>query len=184
MVRASLVVLLTGSACAAQTSQSYYRPSDTWVASSVVPRWYEAKPGDLYRPAWEYARTCSGYLPKVGGDYKDVKWLVVSTGALRGDSGQILLGVWLRPDTVVLDSAWIHAPWLVAHELLHHLRQPVKDEPDPHPAMPFVWPCMLMFYQSVPLQGMKGAVDSPPQRLPPLLKFIGDGVRRAEEDEP
>lgn len=173
------MLLVVAVAHAAQ-GQGHFRPSESWRSDEDPPRWYRATPGDLYRPAWEYARACSGLEAQGGGDYDDVTWLVVSSGGLRDRNGDRIIGVWLAPDTIVLDSLWIEAAWLVAHELLHHLRH-IANDPNPHPYDPFVWPCMLTFVQNAPHRSSAGRrIVGPSSAIPGSgfrLEFIGEARR-------
>ena len=110
---------------------------------------YSYDPKESYRPAWEYVKKCSGLKEKKGGRYEDVKWRAVQPHGM-GEN----LGLWVAPDTILIDSLYVHAPWVIAHELLHHLMQPAPEE-DKHPANPFVFPCMLTTPQNIPWQDWK-----------------------------
>lgn len=159
-MRAVLFVLCALGACGGP--RAYYRPTDHWRLQHPEPRWYEMVPGESYRPAWEYVKRCSGLTEEItGGRYEDVKWMVVSTGGLRDKDGSQVLGVWLWPNTIVIDSMWLEASWLVAHELLHHLRHMEHAEKNPHPDIPFAKPCMLTYYQNIPVEKLQRPSLSP-----------------------
>lgn len=153
--------VLTGT-CGGPRSMMYFRPTDQWRLQKPTPRWYTMLPGERYRPAWVYVKQCSGLTEEMtGGRYEDVKWMVVSAGGLRDKDGGQVLGVWLWPNTIVLDSVWIEAPWLVAHELLHHLRHIQNTEEEQHPEIPFTNPCMLTYYQNIPVEKLEKPTLSP-----------------------
>src|SRR6266702_8425028 len=66
--------------------------------------------------AWKDVKQCSGLTPSYGG-LNDVKWF-----SARISAGHIALaGLWLGPDSIVLDPAYIDDSVVVEHELLHYL---------------------------------------------------------------
>ena len=172
---------LAGCELQAQDGRQHMRPSDMWFFLQEPPRWYVSEPGENYRAAFEYAKACSGVPERDGTRYEDVKWLVVSTGGLRNEQGKNILGVWLYPDTIAIDSAWVEALWIVAHESLHHLRH-LRNEAEPHPAYPFRWPCMLMYEQNVPRQASGAAFVVPKANV--KLRYVGTARMARWEEEP
>ena len=109
-------------------------------------REYSVTPGNLFKPAWEYARRCTGLKPQRGGNYKDVVWRLVSPGQLVDPlSGTKALGLWTYPDTIRLDSLWSEASWVIIHELIHHLN---RGTPLGHPEQ--FRQCMVLTPQNVP----------------------------------
>ncbi len=114
-------------------------------ADSVSFLSWEFSPGNVYRPNWDYVQRCSGLKERKGARYKDVKWRYSSPHAMPDD----IIGLWIPPDTIILDSLYIQTTWLVSHELLHHLMQPGENDPK-HPYNPFRVPCMLTTDQNVP----------------------------------
>jgi hypothetical protein len=89
--------------------------------------------------AWQYVLRCSHAKVQPGGDLKDVKWFIAD---LLSHSRDSTIGLWLPPDTIVLDLTVSQDPDIVAHELLHHLlRGPPHDA---HPMVPFLFPCQLI----------------------------------------
>jgi hypothetical protein len=113
-------------------------PPDSQVVFALTP-------GDRYRPEWEFVKKCSGLKPKKGGDYKDVKWLAAPPGSLMGGRA---IGMWVEPDTIIVDGLYLDASWLVAHELMHHLSRGPMNEPS-HPDRLFR-SCRLHTWQNVP----------------------------------
>lgn len=110
-------------------------------------RLYRLDAGDLFRPEWEFVKKCAGKRPKRGGNYEDVKWLVISPRGLGR-----FLGLWIPPDTIVLDSLYVESSWLVSHELMHHLlRGPdLATDASGHPQRYFA-ECRLLPQQNIPL---------------------------------
>ena len=95
-------------------------------------------PPILADSAWRYDLQCGGAPIQPGGDLQDVQWFVADLiGRSRSHN---LLGVWIPPDTIVLDITVTNNFRIVAHELLHHLR---RGEPD-HPTSPWIIPCHLI----------------------------------------
>ena len=110
---------------------------------------YQVTYGENARPAWEYVKRCSGETEKEGGRYEDIKFFVVTPHALDDSTvGHIArnLGRWIPPDTILIDSLYRNSLWVVAHEMLHHLRQQGG-----HPHVPFDRPCALMGDENMPL---------------------------------
>jgi hypothetical protein len=110
---------------------------------------YGVSYGDNARPAWEYVKRCSGEKEKRGGRYEDIKFFLTSPHALDDSTStpaQRTLGRWVAPDTILIDSLYRNSMWVVAHEMLHHLRQQGG-----HPPVPFEKPCALMGSQNMPL---------------------------------
>ena len=92
---------------------------------------------------WQYDLACTGLTPALGGDLSDVKWQIVThNGVVQNHT--FLLGLWIPPDTIRLDTAYVHSKWVVRHELLHHLLQGPPAPLGPHPFNPFWFPCRVM----------------------------------------
>jgi hypothetical protein len=92
---------------------------------------------------WQVIRACSGAPVTTGGDLKDVVWMVDSVTAKS--RFRTIIAMWTPPDTITIDVDvdYVDNPWVVAHELLHHL---LRGPPGTvaHPFQPFYWPCKLM----------------------------------------
>lgn len=102
----------------------------------------------LARAAWNYDLACTGLTPQPGGALDDVTWVVVHTGSLYVGHFSHAIGLWVYPDTIVIEADAVRTPWVLAHELLHHLlRGPPPDQGGPHPWTPFAFPCQLMGFQ-------------------------------------
>jgi len=105
---------------------------------------------------WQYDLACTGLTPQPGGNLSDVKWQIISHDWLF-EGHSFLLGLWIPPDTIRLDSAYAADAWIVRHELLHHLlRGPPPDQGGPHPWAPFAFPCQVMPFQHA-AGGLMGA---------------------------
>lgn len=92
---------------------------------------------------WQYDLACTGLTPQAGGDLSDVKWQIVAHDDLV--SGHLfLLGLWIPPDTIRLDTNFVTSTWVIRHELLHHLLRGPPPPLGPHPFNPFWWPCQVM----------------------------------------
>src|SRR2546430_15686070 len=88
--------------------------------------------------AWALARACADVPVQPGGDLKDVHWMVADLSLINTH----LLGVWMPPDTILLDRYHVTDTLTIEHELLHQLlRGSVNGEA--HPFVPFVWPCRV-----------------------------------------
>jgi hypothetical protein len=127
----------------------------TQIAAPKLAHVYAGDPGDELLSSWTYVKACSGAKEQKGGRYHDIHWFVISPHGLdRGDSSRIV-GRWVFPDTIYIDSLYMGSSWVIQHEMLHHLLRgpeiPVGGNPqDVHPATSFVVPCMLMGPQNVP----------------------------------
>lgn len=106
------------------------------------------------RPHWEFVKLCSGAKVRKGGDLKDIKWYIAAPydldapGTADMEYGRVL-GRWIPPDTILLDSLYAGAAHVVQHEMLHHLlRGRVSGEM--HPVFPWKNPCMLMGDANIP----------------------------------
>lgn len=100
------------------------------------------------RQAWAYDLACTGLTPQPGGELADVVWIVLPPGTLYIDHNSHALGLWVAPDTILIEQEATDVRWIVEHELLHHLlRGPPADQGGPHPWAPFAWPCQLMGFQ-------------------------------------
>lgn len=97
--------------------------------------------------AWEYDKLCSQIEPEVGGDLEDVQWIIYPADSHHDEAGNRILGEWIRPDTIRLDSVYADSSWVIAHELLHHLIHGRHEYGNPHPWVPFAFPCQLMEWQ-------------------------------------
>jgi hypothetical protein len=101
---------------------------------------------------WQIVRECSGAPIQPGGDLGDLIWLVDSVSARDRFHGSA--ATWSPPDTIAfdLDLDYNAHPWVIAHELLHHLE---RGPPGPvvHPFNPFYFPCRLMPLQHPRLPG-------------------------------
>jgi hypothetical protein len=99
--------------------------------------------------AWQRVLECSQIEPVPGGDLKDVKWFIYPAGSRLDEYGNRILGEWVAPDTIRIDSVYADSSLVIAHELLHHLihaRQDITNG-DVHPWVPFAFPCQLMPWQ-------------------------------------
>lgn len=103
--------------------------------------------------AWTYVQACFGLKPKPGHGLADVAWAKDSLVLYTHAENQVMLATWIPrdrwpdgpgPDTIVLDVWHLNVPRIIAHELLHQLIA-INDTNDPHPDVPFVYPCNLMF---------------------------------------
>jgi len=93
---------------------------------------------------WEYVLLCTGLTPQPGGRLHDVNWHIVPNDFFRKKHA-LFYGLWIHPDTIVLDSISAQNVWIMRHELLHHLlRGPPPDQGGPHPWFPFAVPCEVM----------------------------------------
>ena len=91
--------------------------------------------------AWAAMEACSRAPERPGGALTDVHWFVADL--LAADRFHSMVGVWLPPDTIVLDLTHALDSLTIAHELLHHrLRGAVNGQM--HPFYPFVIPCGLI----------------------------------------
>jgi hypothetical protein len=91
---------------------------------------------------WQAIRECSGAPVQPGGDLSDVVWMVDSVAAHDRFHGS--RASWSPPDTIRfdVDLDYVNVPWVIAHELLHHL---LRGPPHAvHPLNPFLFPCKLM----------------------------------------
>lgn len=133
-ILALLLALLTSS-CAAQSHSTR-----GWMVDSTT-----TVNAALADSAWELDLGCTGLTPQFGGQLHDVTWIVVKNGSLYVDHFAPAVGLWLAPDTIIVDSAFANVKWVLAHELMHHLlRGPPSDQGGPHPWFPFAFPCELM----------------------------------------
>jgi hypothetical protein len=90
--------------------------------------------------AWKMVQACSGIHAAADQPLDSVKWFAGDLVAM--DRTHQLAGLWVPPDTILLDAGAIDDPRVVAHELLHHLlRGPPGD--DKHPLFYFVVRCHL-----------------------------------------
>lgn len=124
-------------------------------AQEPAPYYYAGDPGKKLLPMWEKVKRCTGEKIQKGGDYKDIKWFVVSPGGMRKPfGGELVLGRWIAPDTIMVDSLWMGASWVIEHEMVHHIRRGRRDSSQvfdsAHPVKPFRIPCMLMVDQNLP----------------------------------
>lgn len=98
---------------------------------------------------WRYDLACTDLTPQPGGDFADVRWQIVTHNGIVGGH-QFLLGMWIPPDTIRIDSAFIATSWVLRHELLHHLLRGPPPPRGPHPFNPFWIPCHVMPAQHAP----------------------------------
>lgn len=99
--------------------------------------------------AWEYAQVCSGLAPKPGAELDKVQWIVYSANTRKDSTGTRILGEYLLPDTILIDSAYADTSWVISHELLHYLihGDSTIEMGSAHPFVPFAFPCQLMSWQ-------------------------------------
>lgn len=97
--------------------------------------------------AWEYDKVCSQMEPVPGGTLEDVKWFLYPADSHHDKQGDRILGEWIAPDTIRLDSLYADSSWVIAHELLHHLINGRHPAGYPHPWVPFAFPCQLTDWQ-------------------------------------
>lgn len=118
------------------------------LLSSVPPDIKQAIPEPkAARAAWAYVATCSHIAETDSTALAHVHWYRDSLIARHPEIG--LLGVYLYPDTIVLDIWHVEAKNVIAHELLHyriHISTYWFDSThtSSHPTFPFVEPCKLM----------------------------------------
>lgn len=123
--------------------------SDNYTFAPDV-RIYSVEQDSTFHPLWEYVARCSRAPLVPGGDYADIHWFAVSAHGMMDASGRPVVGSWWPPDTIVIDSLWIEASWVIGHEMLHHRLRGPPPPTGPHPLDPFMFPCMLMDFQNVP----------------------------------
>lgn len=95
--------------------------------------------------AWEYDVKCAAKIGAhvvPGGDLKDIKWF---TGKMHHGTDGVIIGVWLPPDTIILDERVTEVFDVVAHEMLHQLLHMTDPRVDAHPVIPFYFPCYLAY---------------------------------------
>jgi hypothetical protein len=127
---------------------------------------YPATPGPELRKMWDDVVGCAGPYYVQGVTFDGILWFIrepVLTAA--GDS---ILGEW-RPGEVGADSIFItrgyeSSGWVAAHEMLHHALHGPMDG-DPHPKVPFMFPCGLNQFQQKS-GGIMGGVELPNARWP------------------
>lgn len=109
-------------------------------AQGDTMRMLAMKPPALADSAWRFVRQCSHFVPEPGGDLKDVHWFVAD---ILTHTQHEIDGLWIPPDTIVLDITTFNYFPVIAHELLHQLMRgpPLQNQ---HPYLPFVKPCGLM----------------------------------------
>jgi len=91
--------------------------------------------------AWEAAQSCSQLKPKPGFDLARVHWYVDDLRVK--DRFHAMIGLWIAPDTIILDPLTLNDSVTVVHELLHYLLQPAPNE-EKHPVLYFVYRCHLL----------------------------------------
>ena len=112
-----------------------------------VTVWRMEPTADL-RAVWDSVVACAGQV-KNGGSYEQIVWFVGNL--TERDPKHQVIGTWMRPDTIVLDTAVLGWPTdvrvpLIAHEMLHHRLQRPRGA-STHPVVPFYQPCQLMVEQ-------------------------------------
>jgi hypothetical protein len=135
-----LGLLLVGCESGAQDSTS--RPG---LLQTPAFRLTRLAPLPWYKDAWQSVKACSAVREQRGHGFRQVVWMVYPHRSVRAphDTTLVALG-WHRGDTVALDLAYVHTPWVVKHELLHQL---LGSRAAAHPSFPFEFPCRLMPYQ-------------------------------------
>lgn len=73
------------------------------------------EPPHLYREWWEQLQRCAGIA---GGGFETIEWW---TGEAIAVEGADKVGVWLAPNTIILEAFYVTSEPAVKHEMLHHL---------------------------------------------------------------
>ncbi len=118
---------------------------------TVYARGYEA-PAE-YSVAWNYVVACAGQIADSSTKLEQVHWF--ERDSSYDSAGNLLIGEWLSPDTIMVTTGFTDSLWVVAHELLHHRLGAYNTTEEPHPWIPFAFPCKLMDFQQS-LAGIMG----------------------------
>lgn len=104
----------------------YVAPLSTFVRLPVPP-----KADSL----WAFDVQCSGHRPDRKYGLNDVLWFMDSLN--MRDRFKQLAGVWIPPDTILLDVNYTTDQRVIAHELMHHLLHLSLRVKNVHPDKPF-----------------------------------------------
>ena len=72
------------------------------------------EPLPVYREWWEQLQRCTGLT----GPFDTIEWW---TGEAIAVDGRDKVGLWLAPNTIILESFYVTSEPAVKHEMLHHL---------------------------------------------------------------
>jgi hypothetical protein len=110
-------------------------------------------PGPGVRALWEQVVACAGEMRDTTKTFEEINWYLRDSTFYQGD---LLLGEWVPPDTIYLLPGEHLKGWVVAHEMLHHAINGLREAGgNPHPLNPFMFPCQLMAFQQA-AGGMNG----------------------------
>lgn len=110
------------------------------------------------RELWDYVVECSGPARDTTKTFEQIKFFERDSMYINGGK-DLLIGEWVAPDSIFLTKGFITEGWVVAHEMLHHALNGPPGK-DPHPLVPFMFPCKLMEFQQV-TGGMNGGTPLP-----------------------
>jgi len=77
------------------------------------------EPEPWYRLLYDNAKACviaAGRTPREGSEYEPIIWLEVAHKRAPG-----WVGLWSWPNRIYLDEQYVMHPYVVRHELTHHL---------------------------------------------------------------
>lgn len=113
------------------------------LPAQAEPRPMQPKPE--YAIAWEYVTACAGVVADSQATLAQVKWF--ERDSTQDSAGNLIIGEWVEPDSVIIAVGYADSLWVIAHELLHHRIGRYNVPSEPHPWIPFAFPCKLMEFQ-------------------------------------
>ena len=94
------------------------------------------------RTTWDRVKACASETPHDTTRSLEQIVFMLRTPGPRNAAGGLTKGEWIPgTDTVYITQGYEHSGWIVAHEMLHFLLETPRD--NPHPYVPFAFPCAL-----------------------------------------
>lgn len=76
-------------------------------------------PEPWFRKLYDQASACvqnAGATIRKEGSYESIEWFMVESGAMGP-----IVGLWSWPNRIFIDRGYMTHPWVLRHEMLHHL---------------------------------------------------------------